>query len=50
MYYIIVTGSPVDGFQYYGKFDDHASALEKAEAFFDNESWWIAEVHPLEGM
>lgn len=49
MHYIIVTGSPVDGFQFFGTFEDRDEAVHEAESFFDNENWWIAEVYSLEG-
>ena len=48
MHYTIVTGSPVDGFQFYGVFPERNQAVIEAEAAFDKENWWIAVVCPLE--
>lgn len=44
MYYIIVTGNPVEGFRFYGKFDTHGEAIGRAALSFSDETWWIAEV------
>lgn len=43
MTYIIVFGSPVEGFSYCGPFESHEDALDYAEDHRET-SWWIAEL------
>lgn len=46
--YIIITGNPVDGFNYTGPFKSHDDALRYAEAYFEGnvDSYWICELQP----
>ena len=44
--FIVIVGDPVDGFRYYGPFDDHDSAVKWAEAELDGERWWVADMEP----
>jgi len=38
---IIVAGNPVDGFKFYGPFDDTGSANEWADDNIRNEDWVV---------
>lgn len=40
---IVIAGNPVDGFNYFGPFDDNESAEEWAESNI-SDSWWITEI------
>lgn len=46
---IIVTGNPVDGFEFYGPFSTPHEAVEFAnnDAHLD-DSWHVADLHPVE--
>lgn len=46
MTYLVVTGNPVDGFEYYGPFISYESALRFAEAQFKHDVWWIPDLNP----
>lgn len=39
---LVITGNPVDGFFYYGPFDNAGAAIEWAERNQDGQDWWIA--------
>lgn len=41
--WIIVTGNPVDGFEYHGPFNTEDSAIEWADTFIEDE-WWLAHL------
>lgn len=47
--FVIVTGNPVDGFEFYGPFADtiHACEVGNTDAHFSDVDWWTAEVHPV---
>lgn len=40
--HIVITGNPVDGFDYHGPFDEHGDATEFAGRL--GVDWWIAEL------
>jgi hypothetical protein len=40
---IIITGDPVDGFDYTGPFDSAEKATEWAEEHCDPD-WWVADI------
>lgn len=45
MKFVIVTGSPIDGFTFIGPFEFHGDASDYADANLAGEAdWWIAEV------
>lgn len=44
---IIVTGNPVDGFTFYGPFEDGVEAQDWATAFLDGD-WWGANLRQPE--
>lgn len=44
MSFIVITGNPVDGFQYYGRFSDEPAAIDWADENLSEEDWWIAEL------
>ena len=39
--WIVITGTPSDGFIYYGPFKSKGDAIEYAENENFHESWWI---------
>jgi hypothetical protein len=39
--HMVITGNPVDGFFYYGPFEDHDHALGYAEVEHDGQDYWI---------
>ena len=45
MNYIIVEGSPIDGFRYVGPFKTHEEALEASDSVLTE--WWIANLEEL---
>jgi len=40
--YIVIAGTPNDGFAFTGPFDSHEEALEWAENARLTDDWWIA--------
>lgn len=41
--FIIVTGNPVDGFEFFGPFDDEVAAAEWADKNDDGMPyWWVS--------
>jgi len=48
--HIIISGNPVDGFFYYGPFEDAEQALEYADAEYSirNSEYWVTELTPPE--
>lgn len=40
--HIIITGNPVDGFEYIGPFETGAEAVDWAHSNPIKEEWWIA--------
>ena len=46
---IIVTGNPVDGFEFYGPFKSITEAAEHAntDGLFDDHDWWVADLHAV---
>jgi hypothetical protein len=49
MRYIIITGSPVDGLEFYGPFDTEADAINAANTDPHLPThWWIAPLHSLD--
>lgn len=44
MSFIVITGNPVDGFQYYGRFSDEPTAIDWADENLSEEDWWVAEL------
>jgi hypothetical protein len=45
--WIVVIGSPSDGFTFHGPFDDHEDALHWVEGE-KNESWWISDLQAVD--
>lgn len=45
--HIVVIGNPVDGYSFYGPFEDSEDACEFAEANLDE--WWLADLMNPEG-
>lgn len=47
MKYIIITGNPVDGFEYHGPFgsSDQAVTWAAANPEIDGKDWWVAPLH-----
>lgn len=43
--WIAITGNPVDGFSYYGPFENHEGAITFAEKSNFDGDWWIALLH-----
>lgn len=41
---IIISGNPVDGFAYFGPFDDDVSAIDWADQQRLPEAWWMASL------
>lgn len=41
---LVITGNPVDGFEYIGPFDDTETAVEWCQDMFDDEDWWVTEL------
>ena len=46
MTYVLVTGNPVDGLEFYGPFPDAESAHDWAAGVLKNAEWWIAPMSP----
>lgn len=46
--HFIITGNPVDGFQFIGTFADHGDAVDFAEKHCTRDAWWIAELNSIE--
>lgn len=46
--FIIVTGNPIHGFEFFGPFPYEVAAIEWAERKFDDREWWTAFVNPTE--
>lgn len=50
--WIIITGNPVDGFEYHGPFDTNESACEFGngdEHMTDHGGdWWVAEIQAVQ--
>lgn len=42
--WIIVTGNPVDGFEFFGIFETETEGIDWADAAFDDRDWWLASV------
>jgi hypothetical protein len=42
--FIIITGNPVDGFNYWGPYPTHTEAAEEASEFFRTCDWWISDI------
>lgn len=46
--YIVIVGNPVDGFSYYGPFEDRETAIKYAERNFRNSGdWWVHDLMPI---
>lgn len=45
--WIIVAGNPVDGFVFYGPYQERDDAVHDAENGHLNGDWWIAELEPV---
>jgi hypothetical protein len=43
--FILITGNPVQGFQYLGPFDTHTDA-ENAGDHLTGGDWWVATLNP----
>lgn len=41
--HVVISGNPVDGFAYYGPFEDSQTAIASAETITEAD-WWIAEL------
>ena len=48
--WMIATGSPVDGFKYYGTFDDREDAIAFSEQNIQDIDWWIVKIQPKEDL
>lgn len=49
MKHILVTGNPVDGFEFYGPFNNGVDAVEYANQCAGIEGeWWTADLNPVE--
>ena len=46
MQHILVVGDPVNGFLFYGPFDDGDAVITYAEKYFASVEWWIAVLDP----
>lgn len=44
--FTICVGNPVDGFSFYGVFNDHESAIEYAENEM-SDAWYIVTINPV---
>lgn len=42
---IIVTGNPIEGFQYWGPFDEFTDAI--SYQFEGEGDWWVAGIMPI---
>lgn len=42
--WILIVGDPIDGFFYYGPFDDQQAAIDYVEANHDGPDWWTAKL------
>jgi len=47
--YIIITGNPVDGFEFYGPYISHEHAVMAADGLRGNDGadWWIDSLEEL---
>lgn len=43
--FIIITGNPVDGFSFYGPYEEYKDASKAVESI--KVEWWIAELGTL---
>lgn len=43
--YIVVTGSPLEGYEFHGLFINFDTAVEWANDTVDDDDWWISELH-----
>ena len=46
MIHILVTGNPVDGFQYVGPFEDQTAVMLYVDQQRDGIDWWMVELQP----
>jgi hypothetical protein len=42
--YILITGDPVEGFEYHGPFTDEHEAISYGEKHFPDSYWWDVEL------
>lgn len=42
--WIIVTGNPIDGFEFFGLFEKETDGIDWASKQFDDRDWWLASV------
>lgn len=47
MKYIVITGNPVDGCEYFGPFKTHEKATDYAERYLDGD-WWVTTLYKPE--
>ena len=43
--FCVITGDPIGGITIYGPFKTSADAIEWAEQFKSDTSWWVTELH-----
>jgi hypothetical protein len=43
---LLIAGNPVDGFEFYGPFEDPMEAGDWAQAGLNGRDWWVANVAP----
>jgi hypothetical protein len=43
--FVIISGSPADGFRYFGPFEFPENGIDWAESTLSDETWWLV---PLE--
>lgn len=43
--WVIVTGDPIAGFEYFGIFEEEPDAVEWADRHLEDRDWWIALVN-----
>ena len=42
--YIVVSGNPVDGLEFWGVFDSSSEAVCWADEFCEADDWWVAKI------
>lgn len=47
--FLVITGNPVDGFNYYGPFVERIDALEYVSAQYGDVEWWISKLEATNG-
>jgi hypothetical protein len=45
--YIIITGNPIDGLNFFGPFSNSDDAIKWAENHSTGADWWLANVTPV---